>query len=327
MIKRTWADVKTELARVAGQAGVRADGDSLRNYANLAQERLITAGEWPFCYARLKFAQYEGLIALPSEFEALIKADVDRSPVKVFDRWYEFLEYGPGQQDKQGWTASAIDRGESPVYRQPGATAQVVRVTAAVDELVGDERRTVTILGYDGSGEWVRTEVDGVWQDGETVELKGDQEENYADTETLFKVITQVIKPATNGAVSISYINEFEEETIAARYRHNEVNPTYRTYFLPSIATDTTALVHALVRRRFTPVAADSDLLLVTSLPALRLGVIGIAQQDAGKTVEAEQTFAIAAGILREEAKLYSGSPKPPLDVSPVCAFDIDDVR
>jgi hypothetical protein len=318
MQKRTFNDVAPEIARVAGQAGLRVDDAELIRLVNLAQENLITGGEWAFCYARLKFCQYEGLVSLPQEYEAIVKADVDRRPVKIMDQWYEFLDYGPGQQDKNAWVAAAIDRGESPVFRQPGATPMAVRVAASVDETLEDDSLPgVIVFGYDENNVWVRTELDGAWIDGESIEVG-------STSATKFKQITQVVKPVTKGAVALAYVDEFQQEHPAARYRHTDTSPSYRTYFFPSIGTDKTAQIHAMVRRRFAPVVVGTDPLIITSLPALRLGVIGVAKEDAGLISESLQCFAAARAKLAEEQKLYLGTPKPPVEVQPVATFNAD---
>ena len=103
MIKRTFGDVKEELRRVAGQTGLVVDDDRLRIAVNLAQERLCTLGEWPYQYARIKFRQRGGVVALPTQYEAIVHSSINRQPVEVQPPWFEFLEHGPGPYQKNEW--------------------------------------------------------------------------------------------------------------------------------------------------------------------------------------------------------------------------------
>ena len=130
MIKRTYGDVKDELRRVAGQTGLVVDDARLLTTVNLAQERLSTLGEWPFQYARVKFCQRGGVVALPTMYEAIVHAAIDRESIETNPPWFEFLEYGPGPYQKNEWCNYGLDMGESPVFFQPGDGGATLTVTS-----------------------------------------------------------------------------------------------------------------------------------------------------------------------------------------------------
>lgn len=321
MIKRTFGDVKEELRRVAGQTGLRAGDVRLAELVNLAQERLIAMGEWSFCYARLKLRQFGGMFALPAEYEAITRVAVSRESIPIRDAWFEFIDYGPGQQDKALGIDAAIDRGESPVIRAPLVGGALVRAYAAADERVDGIRPTIQIRGYDEKGAWVRSQVEGVWQDGLSLELRGDVTPNF-DTSTIkFSRITQVTKPETKGAVDLNYVNIFGKEYLAGRYQHHETTPSFRIYFIPAIKEGDSRLVHVWARRRFASVVTDVDPLMVSSLPAMRLAVKAVALEDADRVADAAGVFELAAKVLRDEERLYKGTPNPPVEISPLMAF------
>jgi hypothetical protein len=322
----TYKDVKDELRRIAGQTGVQVDDPRMLTFLNLAQERLCVLGEWPFQYARLKFCQHGGLVSLPSEYEAIVHSSVDDNPAPIQNSWYEFLGEGPGQQDTAGWVNVGIDRGESPVFRQPGLPGKRLKVTALADERVGsgDEliRPTILVMGYDDTGAWVRSYRDGALRDGVAVELAGDTSSGETETEEKFSRITQVVKPATRDDVLLGYVDDAGVEYEAARYAARDLNPSFRQYHFPSIRPGDTALVRAIVRRRLPAVTEDTDPLFVPSLSALRLGVMGVALEDKGDLVQSQAAFALAKDFLTQLVSKYKATlPSPPVEVSPTMAF------
>lgn len=301
MIKRTFAEVKTELARVAGPTGMQVTAPRLMELASIAQERLCVLGEWPYQYARLKFRQYGGIVSLPCEYEALVHTTLDREPVEVQPAWFEFLEFGPGPMDRAQWSNLGADLGESPVYRQPGEPGATLKVAATN----GSDSGMVKVFGCDTKG--VRQQVDFALP--------------HAVSPVEWSKITQVIKPATAGDVVLSLTDAFGTQYVAAAYRGRDTSPTFRTYRFP-IAEDASRVVHAIARRRLYPVQAETDELFITNLAALRLGVKAVAFEDAGRLADSEAAFTLAAGILAAEARLYRAQRHaPPVNVTRIGAL------
>jgi hypothetical protein len=326
MAKRTYGEIKREMSRTAGQAGISIDDEILIDLVNLAQERLISKGQWSFLYAQLTINQFEGTLTLPSEYEALLGIAQNRTPAPIFDQWYEFLELGPGPQDNDNtsrWTPGAIDRGETPVILQPSDEAWRVSVFSPTDELVDDERPTVRVLGYDENGKWVRSLVDDVWHDGILLELRGDEEDEddrYHTSTVKFSKVTGFQKPATNDYVELYFQDEFDDRYLAGRYRHDELTASFRSYSIPSIGTDETRLVHAWVRRRFRKVTRDEDEMMVGSLPALRFAIKAIAAEDKDDIVTARALLDEAVTVLRDEDRHRRPSANPGIEVRSVGA-------
>ena len=318
MIQRTLADVLPTLRRVASQSGLRADDARLIEIINDAQERLLSEVDNAIgTLHRVKFCQYDKLVALPSMYERIVKASVDRVGAEVMDKWYEFMDYGPGHLDNGGTVNVLIDRGEAPVIVQSTTSPAFVRCYGYQDERVNAVAPTIRILGYDESGVWVRSESGGVWSDGITLSINGHSATNYTVSSVKFSKITQVIKPKTHGVVELFWYDEaYSRLDLAARYEHWETNPSFRIYFASGILSDDTSLVHALCKVRFRPLVDVTDRLIISSIPALKKAMRAIAQEDADKVQEAEMNWSLAASILRKEAKAYYGTPRPAMDVS-----------
>jgi hypothetical protein len=303
MLKRTYGQVKAELARVAGQTGLPATDVRVRESVSIAQERLCVMGEWPFNYARLKFRVYGGLLALPAEYSAIVHLALDREPAAVMPSWFEFLDFGPGPTDRDSWKSTVVDYGEAPVFRQPGAEGATVRVVSTS----GSDTGNVIVTGHDMNG--VRIV--------ETFALPD------ATSSTKWSKITGATKPTTAGEVVLSLTDAFGEKFNVATWRPQDQSPSLRIYRVP-VAESGDALVHCIARRKVYPVTGDADDLIVTNLAALRLGVKAVALEDSGK--DAEPVWASAATILAAEARLYKpNKDAPPVRVSRVGAFSDSD--
>lgn len=301
MIKRTYGDVKDELRRVAGQTGLIVDDARVKLSVNLVQERLCTLGEWPYQYARVKFRQRGGVVALPTAYEAIVHSTIDREPIETQPPWFEFLEFGPGPYVKNEWANYGLDMGEHPTYVAPPSSGATVRVTSTD----GADAGVVKVFGLDTNGV----------AKSESLTLP------EASTETSWSRITQVVKPKTAGDVVLTFVDQFGNEVVGADYRARDVNPTFRLYRFTAIADDQTKMVDAIVRRRLFEIEADTDELFVTNLNALRLGVKAVALLDKGDIQASELAFAAAAQILRDEGTKYRNHHPLPVTGTKISAM------
>ena len=302
MIHRTYGDVKEELRRVAGQTGLVVDDSRLKVAVNLAQERLCTLGEWPFQYVRIKFCHRGGVVALPTQYEAIVHSSINRQPVETQPPWFEFLEYGPGPFQKNEWCQYGLDMGEYPTYVAPPYNGALVRVTSTS----GDDTGSITVYGLD-LNKVFKTEV---------LTLPD------ATSTTVWSRIDRVTKPETAGDVVLSMIEQSGRQYVAADYRARDRNPTFRLYRFTDLVDDASKMVDAIVRRRLFDIEQDADELYVTNLSALRLGVKAVALLDKGELEASEGAFKAAAQILRDEALLYRARRNPaPVNVTRVASM------
>ncbi|MEN9507058.1 MAG: hypothetical protein RI958_2984 [Actinomycetota bacterium] len=301
MIKRTYGDVKDELRRVAGQTGLIVDDARIKLSVNLVQERLCTQGEWPYQYARVKFRQRGGVVALPTQYEAIVHSAVEREPIETQPPWFEFLEFGPGPYVKGEWANYGLDMGEHPTYVAPPSMGATVRLTSTD----GSDSGTVKIFGLDTNGV----------AKSENLVLP------EATTSTVWSRIVQVVKPKTVGDVVLTFVDTFGQEYVGADYRARDVNPTFRLYRFTAIADDDTKMIDAIVRRRLFDVDADTDELFITNLNALRLGVKAVALLDKGDIQASEMAFAAASQILRDEGTRYRNHHPLPVNGTKISAM------
>lgn len=329
-MRRTLQDVTPELQRIAGVSGLKASDARLTTMVNLAIERLYPmVFDYPNTLHRLVFRQYDGIVALPTKYQSIVKVDIgghhqqNHGHSPVVSQWYEFMGSGPGQQDNKPWAHAAIDRGTSPVFRQMIGNPMNMRLYSYADERVNGIVPTVTICGYDSNRAWVRSQVNGVWIDGVQLPLNGHLAQNWVDLSTagplgaplLFSEITQVLLPVRNGIAELYWCDSLNNIYLTGRYDYFETSPAFRLYYFPRVQREPGMKIHALCRVAFRPVLNPTDPLLIGSLPALRLAIRALAKEDANDPQIAIGFWESARAVLKDETKqFYNGVTQPVVD-------------
>jgi hypothetical protein len=165
MIRRTYGSVKEQLARVT-QNGMCADNPQLLARTNEAQERLLNKGLYAGTYGRYSVCVYGGCITLPREFETILGYNYDGAAAQVYNQWYEFMANGPGMSPAGAWR-QLQDRGFVPSFR-PLDSQKYLRVYT---DLIEDLTSTILFRGSDSYNNRVQTIENGVYIDGERLNL------------------------------------------------------------------------------------------------------------------------------------------------------------
>lgn len=323
---------KLEFARIAGLAGMNQSDDRLTEYLNYVRQVYWPELNYPPIVERIRFCNYEGCIALPLDYEVALRFTIKESQTPIASKWYEFMPAGPGRQDgTRGWTGVPIDRGESPVIRQPDTSnddgGQYVRAYALADERVAGVRPSITILGYDTSGRWVRSydSTTATWSDGEALAIDGDTS-GYRESTTKWSRIVSAQKPRTNKGVELFYRTAgYDDLYFAARYHYNDRVPMFRIYFCPGVAEAGQFIsVHALCRRRYRPVVDDNDLMYISNSRAIRLGLSAAKMEestDPAAKVAAAQLWNQGIASLRADAEAFTGDQFPRWEAAELTGF------
>lgn len=313
MTKLTLGQVKPTIARVAGLCSTDS---RIVSYVNEATQRLVSRGKWVGTVQRYRVCVNDGCIVWPRQIETIEQIAICERPGVVRNEWFEFDGNGFGLMDSEDCLGDVlIDRGTVCSFDTiaAGATDRKIRVYADVAE---DEDAVITLQGYDENGNWIRTEVDDEWIDGEQVAI--------STTPTLstkkFTHLTGVIKPVTNGFVRL-----YEYQTTApaanvkslAVYEPDETLPVYRKSLIPGLAdmaacsgseTDCESkYVTVMAKLRFIPVVNDNDWLLIGNLGALKLAVQAVIKEDKDLHGEADTCMAKAVFELEKELQSYLG--------------------
>lgn len=319
--------------RLLPSLGICATDSRLLPWLNECQQRLVPKGLWIGTFGRFRLCVTDGCVSLPPQLANMERMALCGQPAPIHDQFYEFLDNGFGTrnavcQNTNGSGGSccggggcgleeANHRGWFPTFSDIRGTAKKLRLICDVSADVGKE---VLLLGYDENGNWIRTSPGGVWQDGETVALA---QSPGVDSTHFFD----------GGVTGIQFLDDregqvwlYERDTVAATsrmigsYQYFETNPSYPRYLFPSIRSQTQddgscglTTIELIGRLEILPLVKDTDLMLITSEPAIKEMCLGIKKaEDEADSLKANQIImaaeAIAADYLDRQIDYYLGT-------------------
>jgi hypothetical protein len=260
------------LARFADN-GYCSDDQRVADCINSAVQKLMIKAPADASIVRMRFCVTNGIITLPREVHHIIKANNCEYPMQVNNRWYEFLNGGPGSMDFSSTSVIDLaDMGDGFRTHTDIITPRSIMVTCDLEEEDGTE---ILLRGNDENGKEVITYL---YEDEDPTVVTG----SYAgeritigyDTPFYsnhkFSAITSVVKPVTKGYVYLSSYDPDDTESIfqIASYHPAEESPSYRRYFVTGGSTQYNTII-AMAKLRYLPATHDSDTLLVQNIPAL----------------------------------------------------------
>lgn len=302
-MKLTLAQVRPVVARVLSLAPTDA---RVADYINEAQERLLHKGKWPGTYGRFTVKVTDGYITWPRQIETIESYAVDGRPGLIRNGWFEFSEAGPGVFDVESNLSNLLaDRGDSIGYREIGATPRKLRLITTV---AADNGLKILVQGYDEQGVWVRTQIGGVWSDGEQVTLVNAGGVSHKDTVTTFSFVSGVQKPITSGSVQMFLKDSpvVGQDTQMATYEPDETLPSYRRSLIPEVGP-AEATVTVVAKMRFIPARVDTDWMMIQSVPALKEMCMSLRKAENNLPAEAQAYEQRAVMILQEYLAHYLG--------------------
>ena len=330
MPKSTVADVRfSRFPLVIGRCA--NDFPEILSALNEATQRLLLAsGEtgWYGCWKKVVFpvSATNPYITLPRQFARAINLDVCRTPIRMFNEFYEFLPYGVGLQDLptgRDWcgTISGYERGEVPLMTDmDGASNNFIRVYITSTQDVG---KRILITGTDSNDLQIYS------QDG-TNNVNGtflSFASPFATTSFYIKTIQALQKDVTIGDVIVKQVNgSTGVETTLVRLAPTETNPSYRRFYinpLPSGCCNgnaTTLYVTALCKLQFVPVYQDTDQLIISNIPALieEAQAIRYSSMDTTNAAILEQKHHMKAiKLLQNEQRHEMGESEASIVVDP----------
>lgn len=311
----TFGDVKNDLSRVAA-GGICPTDDRLKDRLNEAIQRLLPIANWVGTVALYDFCVNQWIVSLPSRFETMIGYRDCSGPGQIHPMSYTFRDNGPAAL---GFLNSAgivncsqfqgSDLGFSPVFYDLCDAPQKLAIYHDVTEAAGT---TIIVQGLDENHNVIRSFVDGAWINGVSFPL--DAASPYLPV-NLFTKITGFIKPLTNGAVRIYYVDPTTaDQKLSAILEPDDTSPQFRRYRIPSsgscCGTTPNPLhrISALVKYAYRPIVADSDRLLIQSKGALKLMLQAIEFEEVQLFDKSKICEDKAISILNDEMHGYMGS-------------------
>jgi hypothetical protein len=324
MPRLTLADVQA--SRIPPAIGLCPTDAKFIAYVNEAQQRLLTKGLWWGSYGKYRMAAYDSIITMPPQLSTIESVAVNHVPIPIHDLWYEFLTNGFGtrSRDEVGTAAGSALGGATGVYGIPEANYRgqfstfrdltpntnakklIVICDLAADHTAGI---TMTVQGYDNSGNWIRSLVGGVYVDGEVIALA--QTPGTTSTNN-FSSITAIQFSAQRSGQCWLYEKDTVTSvtTLTGLYQWFETNPSYGRWLFPSIPSPSSTstctppaawqqrwtqgqiptptapcyaqLVEVVGKKAFIPVALPTDYLIIECIPALKLMCQSLKKQEDG---------------------------------------------
>jgi len=307
-----------------------SDTGKLIEIVNEAQQRLVFAGGetgWWGSWAKTVFTvtgTTSPYITLPRSIARLINMDICRSPVRIQNEFYEFLEAGVGLQP--GCECNGLetyDRGMFPTFSDLVPPNKRLRfyITDAAD--IG---RRALVQGTDQNGTTIYS-LDGV---DEVTGIYVSFTQPFVDTPFDITTLTGLQKDFTVGQVRV-----FEVDTVTGVSRliltmePGEEVAGYRRYFLNGLPNNCcgstapappTTQVTAMAKLALIPVAVDSDYLLISNIAALKEGCQAVRFSEMDDSTSAGQAalhHRKAINLLNGELVFWLGKERPAVNFAP----------
>lgn len=305
-MKLTLGDVRAGIAKVLS---LPEDDIRVIRFINEAQQRLAYKGKWQGTLAKYVVTQSAGLITWPRQLETIEAAAIDSNPAVVRNRWYEFVESGPGLVDASGADASTlIDRGEAVTFSDIETTGNPKKLKFYSTAGVDDGGLELLIQGYDWDGNWVRNKVSNTWMDGEVLTLPAAGGSGYVLSTSNYSAITGIQKTVTGGNIKLE---ELDTVTSVVReigeYEPTEVRPVYRRSMIPGLSDSQAKTVTVIGKMRFIPAVVDSDWLYISYEAALKLMVQAIDKEEKNLLEESFAYEAKALSLMQDQLSHHLG--------------------
>lgn len=303
-----FADIKTSSIRRIAQKC--SNGAAFAQVVNDGTRRLLRRGDWENVDIPIFVCVRNGCVVWPRYVGHVRKINYCCQPMLVDNMWYQFMPSNDRFTRDQwlGWRGDAsrmtID-GTTPVYQDIMGEGRLVRAYARCPI---DYGKTIQIFGTDNNGQPLHTQnLDGTFTNGITLILQAP----FASSAVYVRHIDYVIKQQTQCIVDMYAYNASTNllEDLA-HYDPSETNPSYQKTKVniawSNIGTcsqapnccGTVRGVLAMVKLKFIPVQADTDLCIIDNLDALKLIVQAIGFEEAGDRANARQYESDAVEVL-----------------------------
>ncbi len=317
--------------RIPAALGLCPDSPRVLAYLNESQDRLVPKGLWIGTYGRFRICATDGCLTLPPQMASIERLALCSQPLPVHDMFYEFLDNGFGTrnavcQNNSGTACcggggcglgEANLRGWFPTFGDIRGTAKKL---VLVCDRATDVGKRVLVTGYDENNNWIRTTQGSTIEDGEVIVLA----QSAGTTSTKFY---------DGGITSVQFLDDrdglvwlYEYDTVATTlrligsYQYFETAPSYPRYLLPSILTQTqtdgscnTTTIELIAKLEILPLVKDTDLMLITCIPALKEMCVGIKKaEDEADSTKSNQIIvaaeAVATRYLDDQIDHYLGT-------------------
>ena len=300
------------LSRIPSALNLNSIDPRVVQYINDATEDLIQRGHWKGTSDKATVQVTSQLITIPPHFETADQFALCHQPIPIRGQWFEFSPGGwgtindpsPSRTSPYLFARNALRRNNACTF-QDIAAGSPTKLTVQCDVAM-DVGETVLLLGFDNAStpNWVRTQQNGVWADGELVMLS---QSPGTTTATTFSSLTGIQKPVTAGQL---WIKQALDSTLIGHLEYWETNPSYARYLIPTLP-NTTVQVDVMGKLAYRPVVNLTDWLIIGNLNALKLACMAKKYEEVGTgeaVGKAANYMAGAISLLNNELNHSTGA-------------------
>lgn len=317
----------------------KSDIPTIAGYANEATQRLLNefgeTGPWG-TWDKVVFqtaSQVAPYITLPPQYARAIGFDVCRTPIRIQNQFYEVLDAGIGLRGPDNCSdrcgpMESYDRGNFATMVDLTPSNQYLRVypTDPTDVEAG---KTVLISGaLDQNGNGIYTLVGNQQVNGVLLTLQTP----FTTSPMIITGFSKIAKDVTNGDVILTQVDATSgNEVTLSRYKPSETGPAYRRYYFSALPSSccppatpaglaTPISITSLCKLEFTPIAVDTDFLLIGNIPAMieEGQAIHFSDMESPQAVELEaKHHKKAVSLLNQELTHYLGENMPAVNFAP----------
>ena len=295
-------------SRLAEAINVPPADARFAQYVNAAIQLLLPMGKWWDTMAKFKLSTSQGLVSLPTQIAAVEAVAVDSRPLPIRDSLYEFLAHGYGTRSDTAFQGfgEALYRGSYPTQIDVSGTDK--KLTLICDQ-ADDVGKVVNVFGRDGNGNLIRTNVAGVWQDGEPMAIA---KSPGTTSGNVFSVVDGIQFPSTMVGQSWLYTLSTTDasQVLIGQYEYYDLRPQFPRWLFPSIFQTTTqpCLIEYMAKLAYRDVVNGTDYLLIGNPMSLLFGCKAVLAFENDSIQMGQGWLGLAVKQLDMELDHYLGS-------------------
>lgn len=284
----------------------------LQSMLNLVMPRLYALGNWRDLVYEWTIETDNDYFALPEDSEMLLAAMISDAPQKIVSQWHDYRI--------SGYASS----GPSPIYGiiDDGfhATKEDIDIETTTDSFALNLRPVTPDTALPSAGTiritgWRETTGD-TERDSQTTEVFNlDGSSQMVSAYTNWHEITQVSFENVATKVDVIAVEGSTDLATLARVRGDGVS-RYRRYRFSNDSEDTKG-IRLLLKRAWTPVLNDNDIVYLGNLNVIKHGLLGMIAEDNADLQRSSYHWGLAQQLLDNELTNARGPAKPKLNFDP----------
>ncbi len=279
-------------------------------FINMATEQLLNRGNWRGTNRKTAFAVYDDQFTLPRGLVTAKAAVIqgEDSPTYVCsypirNEWYEFIPGGEGYiADVPCDVGAFTDRGDGFVTFRDMPSGGKLKIYNSTTESAGSFHVRGLVDGqklYTGTG---ASRIEGV-----NIAIPTTSGNSTLGTHTFDAgaSLYSIVKPVTNGVVTLYHVADDDTETLIGRFEPGETLPSYRRYYVPRRANDDGQVV-AMCKAKHYDVVSDNDEIFPGNINALEYALFALNYRRKDELERSQQNFELAKDELNAELEQFT---------------------